>query len=102
MNERTLLRSRDRLARELTAWQAGALGLLLLASGYNAACASALMAAREQIRDQAVQLQQAECTRDLAVQELGALALQMEQAPATTDIKQNFRKPPKLWRRWAM
>ena len=88
MNEPTLHRSRT-----LAAWQAGAIGLLLLSSLYSGACAAALLDAREQLREQAAQLQQAEEIRDMAVQELGEMVLQAEQAdavPAPREIEETY------------
>ncbi len=80
MSELKLRRFLARRTRELTCWQAGALGLLAGAAVVNAAFASALMDARARLeRAEAqyqVQLQQAEQTRDQAVRELGAMALQ--------------------------
>ena len=78
MNELTLQRSRVRLTRELTSWQWGAIGLLILAGVHNAACTASLMDARDRMAEQTVQLQQAESARDYAVEQLGAAVLQAE------------------------
>lgn len=59
MNELTLQRVLTRRTRELSAWQAGAIGLLVLASLYSAATTAALMDVRERLGVQTVQLQQA-------------------------------------------
>ena len=82
MTELTLQRALVRRTRELTAWQMGAIGLLVLASLLSAAAVAALLDVRERLDDQAAQLQQVEYTRDLAVQELGAMVLQAEQEAA--------------------
>jgi len=84
MEEVTLRRSLSRRTRKLTAWQAGPLCLLAGAAVVNAAFASALMDTRAQLasveEQYQAQLQQAERTRDQAVRELGALALQTAEA----------------------
>ena len=80
MSELTLHRALVHRTKELTAWQLGAIGLLVLASLYSAAATAALLDARAKLADQAAQLQQAEHTRDLAIQEMRILALQAEQA----------------------
>ena len=85
MTELTLQRALVRRTRELTAWQMGAIGLLVLASLLSAAAVTALLDARERLNDQAARLQQVEYTRDLAVQELGALVLQAEQEAAAAE-----------------
>ena len=78
MNELTLQRTLTRRTRELSAWQAGAIGLVLLASLHSAATTAALLDARERLDDQAARLQQAEQTRDAALEQLGAVVLQAE------------------------
>ena len=78
MNELTLWRALVHRTRELTAWQLGAIGLLVLASLLNAASTAALMDARDRLAKQTVQLQQAEYTRDLALQKMRLTALQTE------------------------
>ena len=83
MNELKLQRDLIRRTRELTVWQAGALGLLLLSSMCNAAYAAALLDAREQLREQTAQLQQAEDIRDMAVRELKEMILRAEQEART-------------------
>lgn len=60
MSELTLRRALVHRTRELTAWQAGAVGLLVLASLLNAATTAALIDARDRLADQAIRLQQAE------------------------------------------
>ena len=67
-----------RETKELSAWQAGAIGLLALASLHSAAATAALLDARERLDDQAARLQQAEQTRDAAIGQLGAAVLQSE------------------------
>lgn len=86
MNELILHKARARLTRELTAWQAGALGLLAFSAVVNAAFASALMDARERLASAEAahqarleQLEQAEQIRDRALEELGALSLRVDQ-----------------------
>ena len=86
MHTSTLHEAHLPLRRVICAWQAGAIGLLLLSSLYSEACAAALMDAREQLREQATQLQQAEEIRDRAVRELGEMILQAEQ-PASAETE---------------
>lgn len=82
MNELILHRARARLRRELAAWQAGAVWLLVLSAVTNGAFAAALMDAREQLASaeaaHRIELEQAERTRDHALEKLGAVVLQME------------------------
>lgn len=82
MNELILYRARERLTRELVGWQAGAIGLLVLAVAGNMALAARigdLEQAREAdaVRYRA-QIERVEQTRDRAVEQLGALVLQAE------------------------
>ena len=79
MSELTLRRALVHRTKELTAWQLGAIGLLVLASLLNAATTAALMNARDRLAKQSAQLQQAEHTRDLELREMRLLALQPEQ-----------------------
>ena len=79
MRELTLRRSLVRRTKELAAWQLGAIGLLVLASLFNVVTTAALMDAQNRLANQAVQLQQVEHTRDLALQKVRLLALQTEQ-----------------------
>ena len=79
MRELTLRRNLVRRTKELAAWQLGAIGLLVLASLLNAATTAALMDARDRLAKQALQLQQAEYSRDLALQKMKLMALQTEQ-----------------------
>ncbi|MDE7261381.1 MAG: 3D domain-containing protein [Oscillospiraceae bacterium] len=76
MNELTLQRTLTRRTKELTAWQAGAVGLVVLASLHSAATTAVLLEARERLDNQAARLQQAEQTRDAAIEQLGAVVLQ--------------------------
>lgn len=82
MNELILHKTRTRLTRELTAWQAGAIGLVVVSAVANAAFASALMDAREQLTSAEAayqaQLEQVERTRDRSLEKLGAVVLQAE------------------------
>ena len=85
MSELTLRRALVHRTKELTAWQLGAIGLLALASLFNAATTAALMDARDRLAKQTVQLQQVEYTRDLALQEMSLLTLQAEQEQVATE-----------------
>ncbi|MBD5151445.1 MAG: hypothetical protein HDT15_12540 [Oscillibacter sp.] len=85
MSELTLRRALVHRTKELTAWQLGAIGLLVLASLLNAASIAALMDARDRLAKQAVQLQQAEYTRDLALQKMSLTALPTEQEPVEAE-----------------
>lgn len=85
MSELTLRRALVHRTKELTAWQQGAIGLLVLASLLNAATTAALMDARHRLAKQTVQLQQVEHTRDLALQEMRLLVLQTEQEQVTAE-----------------
>ena len=78
METMILHRALARRTKELTAWQTGAIGLLILAALHNAACTAALMEARSRLEEQTAQLEQAEWTRDFALEKLGNLALQAE------------------------
>lgn len=82
MNKLTLHKQKARLTCELTAWQAVAIGLLAASALVNGVFASALMDARARLASEEAahqaQLQQAEHTRDLAVRQLGEMALQAE------------------------
>lgn len=75
----TLWRDRERLSRSLAAWQAGALGLLLLSVLVNMALMDWIYRREEQWHESELryreEVRQAEHVRDLAVQELGALSL---------------------------
>lgn len=85
MSELTLRRALVHRTKELAVWQLGAIGLLALAALLNAATTAALMDARDRLADQAVQLQQAERTRDMALREMRLLAFQTEQEQAETE-----------------
>ena len=80
MSTMVLQRAKDRLAKELTVWQVGVLGLLVLSVLVNAALTARIVNLESQRQADAAryqeQIQQAEHDRDLAVQELGAMALQ--------------------------
>ena len=80
MSTMVLQRAKNRLAKELTAWQAGVLGLLVLSVLVNAALTARIADLESQLQADAAryqeQIQEAEHDRDLAVQELGAMALQ--------------------------
>ena len=82
MNELLLHRVRARLTLALTVWQAVAIGLLTLSAVANAALVLALMGARDQIVSAEaayrVQIEQAEQTRECALEKLGVLSLQAE------------------------
>lgn len=79
MEKLTLWRARERLTRALVSWQLGAIGLLALAVVVNMgmmARINSLEAARmEDVSQYQAKLESAERTRDLAVQELGALSI---------------------------
>ena len=68
------------LRREIASWQAGALGLLVLAAAVNTALIARIGALESRQQEEAAryqaQIEQAEHIRDLAVQELGAMSLQ--------------------------
>lgn len=85
MSELILRRALVHRTKELTVWQLGAIGLLVLASLLNAATTAALMDARDRLANQAVQLQQAEHARDMALREMGLLTLQTEQKKVETE-----------------
>lgn len=80
MNLIVLERSNSRMTRELISWQAGALGLLVLAAAVNTALMARIGALESRRQEEAAkyqaQIEQAEHIRDLAVQELGAMSLQ--------------------------
>lgn len=89
MSEMILHRSLERRKRELISWQAGALGLLVLAVAGNLALTARIAALEDQHRaDEALRqtkaalwetrLERAEHIRDLAVQELGEMVQQAE------------------------
>lgn len=82
MNELTLWRARERLTRELIGWQAGAIGLLVLAVAGNMALAARIGSLEQAREADAVryraQIERVEQTRDRAVEQLGALVLQAE------------------------
>lgn len=78
MNELTLQRKLTRRTKELSAWQAGAIGIVVLASLHSAATTAALLDAREHLADQAARLQQTEQARDAALKQLGTVVLQAE------------------------
>lgn len=79
MEMMTLWRARERLTRALVSWQLGAIGLLALAVAVNIgmmARITSLEAARlEDAAQYQAKLESAERTRDLAVQELGAMSI---------------------------
>ena len=79
MSELTLRRTLVHRTRELSAWQTGAIGLLILAALHNAAATAALIDTRARLADQTEQLRQVEQTRDLALRELNMLTIQAEQ-----------------------
>ena len=82
MGELTLWRARERLTRELVGWQAGAIGLLVLAVAGNMALAARIGSLEQAREADAVryraQIERVEQTRDRAVEQLGALVLQAE------------------------
>lgn len=82
MGELTLCRDRARLTRDPISWQRASLGLLVLAVLTNVALMAridALEAGRQEEAERyREQIEQAEHIRDLAVRELGALALRQE------------------------
>lgn len=82
MNELTLWRARARLTRELVGWQAGSIGLLVLAVAGNMALAARIGGLEQAREADAVryraQIERVEQTRDRAVEQLGALVLQAE------------------------
>lgn len=79
MSVLTLERAKERLSRALVSWQAAAIGLLALAVVVNMgmmARINSLEAARlEDAAQYQAKLESAERTRDLAVQELGAISI---------------------------
>lgn len=80
MSTMVLQRAKDRLAKELTAWQVGAAGLLVLSVLVNSAQEVRIADLESQRQEDAdryqEQIEDAERVRDLAVRELGAMALQ--------------------------
>lgn len=74
------------LRREIASWQAGALGLLVLAAAVNSALMARIGALESRRQEEAAryeaQIEQAEHIRDLAVQELGAMSLQQAREQA--------------------
>ena len=82
MEMMTLWRSRERLTRELVSWQAGAVGLLALAAAGNMAMAARInnleQARQADTERYRAQIESAEYTRDLAVEQLGEMVLQTE------------------------
>lgn len=74
------------LRREIASWQAGALGLLVLAAAVNTALMARIGALESRRQEEAAryeaQIEQAEHIRDLAVQELGAMSLQQAREQA--------------------
>ena len=82
MTELTLWKARERLTRELVGWQAGAIGLLVLAVAGNMALAARIGSLEQAREADAVryraQIERVEQTRDRAVEQLGALVLQSE------------------------
>ena len=80
MGALTLQRAKTRLIRELTSWQIAAIGLLVLSVLVNTAMAAWITSLEVWRQEEAAQyreqIEEAEHIRDLAVQELGAMALQ--------------------------
>lgn len=74
------------LRREIASWQAGAIGLLVLAAAVNTALMARIGALESRRQEEAAryeaQIEQAEHIRDLAVQELGAMSLQQAREQA--------------------
>lgn len=79
MEMMTLWRSRERMTRELVSWQRAAVGLFALSLLFNLAAMIGLreecMRQKEKVSLLESKLTQAEHTRDLAVQELGAMSI---------------------------
>ena len=92
MSELTLRRALVHRTRELTAWQIGAVGLLVLASLYSAVATAALMDTRVRLADQEVRLQQAEHIRDTALQSLIRQAEQQvpEEEAAVCEVVEDY------------
>lgn len=78
MNMLALEKARVRLTRELCAWQSATLGLFALSLIWNAAQTARLCRLEDVRRETAAQLEQAERTRDCALEKLGSLSLQLE------------------------
>lgn len=70
-----LERANTRLTKELTQWQAAALGLLALSAAVNAGFCGLLGREHTQTLELREQVRQAESIRDRAVQELGVVSL---------------------------
>lgn len=83
MDKLTLHKQKTRLTRELTAWQAGAIGLMAASSIFNAVFAVGIMDAWSELASEkaahTAQLQKAEQTRDRALEQLGAAVRRAEQ-----------------------
>lgn len=80
MNALTIRAARRSLRREICAWQRGALGLFALSLAWNLGQTALNIRLTASLRETAAQLEQAEHTRDYALEKLGSLALQMERS----------------------
>lgn len=79
METMTLYRARERLTRALVSWQMGTIGLLVLAVAVNMGMITRITSLEQAREADAVryraQIESLEHTRDLAVQELGAMSI---------------------------
>ena len=78
-NALTIREARRPLRREICRWQWAAAGLLVLSVLVNTALWARIGRLESQRQETAAQLEQVEYARDLAVQELGALAMEQAQ-----------------------
>lgn len=82
MNPPILLKRRERLSRELVSWQIATAGILVLSVACNMAMAAHIGQMEDQYREAIagyeVRIDHMENIRDMALRQLGALALQAE------------------------
>lgn len=75
MQALTIHQARQPLRREIYIWQRAAIGLLVLSVLFNTALCARIDRLENARRETTAQLEAAERTRDLAVQELGAMSI---------------------------
>lgn len=78
MNAISTQPARQALRREILVWQRAAVGLLFLSTVWNGVQVHRLDRLEAARRETAARLEQAEHTRDLALEKLGSMVLQME------------------------
>lgn len=79
MEAMTLHRTCRALRCELCAWQRAALGLMVLATLWNGVQTARINRLEDECRETAARLEQAEYTRDRALEKLGGMVLQAEE-----------------------